>query len=168
MKQRIVISGLGGQGALTLVRLLAECAGRLGLEAIASETHGMAQRGGAVVSMVKVGDFRGPLIGTGQAEAGLFLHEGNLAVHGFYLGKGALAVVNTSRTGDYRAVDASGIARKMGIPKAANLVLLGYAAALGGLFCSPGDIEATLAAFSSGLRLVFDVRALRAGAKSAP
>ena len=45
MKQQIIVSGLGGQGALTLTRLLAEAAQARGLEVITSETHGMAQRG---------------------------------------------------------------------------------------------------------------------------
>ena len=70
MKQQIIVSGLGGQGALTLTRLLAEAAAALGLPVITSETHGMAQRGGTVISMIKVGPFRGPLIPAGRRTAG--------------------------------------------------------------------------------------------------
>ena len=81
LKQQIIVSGLGGQGALTVTRLLAEAAAALGLEVITSETHGMAQRGGTVISMVKVGPFRGPLIPAGAADVGLFLAEKNLGVH---------------------------------------------------------------------------------------
>ena len=88
MKQQIIVSGLGGQGALTVTRLLAEAAAALGLEVITSETHGMAQRGGTVISMVKVGPFRGPLIPAGAADVGLFLHEKNLGVHRSYLAPG--------------------------------------------------------------------------------
>jgi hypothetical protein len=43
MKQRIVISGRGGQGILTLTRVLAEAAAAAGHHVITSETHGMAQ-----------------------------------------------------------------------------------------------------------------------------
>ena len=60
MKQQIIVSGLGGQGALTLTRLLAEAAAAMGLAVITSETHGMAQRGGTVISMIKVGPFGVP------------------------------------------------------------------------------------------------------------
>ena len=70
MKQQIIVSGLGGQGALTLTRLLAEAAAAMGLSVITSETHGMAQRGGTVISMIKVGPFQGPLIPAGEADWG--------------------------------------------------------------------------------------------------
>jgi indolepyruvate ferredoxin oxidoreductase beta subunit len=135
LKQQIIVSGLGGQGALTVTRLLAEAAAALGLEVITSETHGMAQRGGTVISMVKVGPFRGPLIPAGAADVGLFLHGKNLGVHRGYLAPGARVFVNTAAPGDYLAVDARKLAEEMGSPVAANLVLLGYAVAKGGLFC---------------------------------
>ncbi len=96
MKQQIIVSGLGGQGALTLTRLLAEAAAAMGLPVITSETHGMAQRGGTVISMIKVGPFRGPLIPAGEADRGLFLHPKNLAVHRFYLRDGGAVFVNAA------------------------------------------------------------------------
>ena len=58
---QIAITGRGGQGVLFLTRILSECALEMGLEVIASETHGMAMRGGSVISTLKVGPFRGPL-----------------------------------------------------------------------------------------------------------
>jgi indolepyruvate ferredoxin oxidoreductase beta subunit len=135
MQQQIIVSGLGGQGALTLTRLLAEAALALSLPVITSETHGMAQRGGTVISMVKVGPFRGPLIPAGEADVGLFLHAPNLAVHRFYLKPDAAVFVNTGAPGDYLHVDARALAQQLGAPVTANLILLGYAAAQGGLFC---------------------------------
>ena len=140
-KQQIIVSGLGGQGALTLTRLLAEAAAAAGLSVLTSETHGMAQRGGTVISMVKVGPFRGPLIPAGAAAVGLFLHEKNLGVHRSYLGPGARVFVNTAALGDYLAVDARRLAEEMGAPVAANLILLGFAAAKGGLFCGVELLE---------------------------
>ena len=106
MKQQIIVSGLGGQGALTLTRLLAEAAAAMGLAVITSETHGMAQRGGTVISMIKVGPFRGPLIPAGEADRGLFLHPKNLAVHRFYMRPGGAVFVNAGTPGDYLGVDA--------------------------------------------------------------
>jgi indolepyruvate ferredoxin oxidoreductase beta subunit len=140
-KQQIIVSGLGGQGALTVTRLLAEAAAALGLEVITSETHGMAQRGGTVISMVKVGPFRGPLIPAGAADVGLFLAEKNLGVHRGYLTPGAQVFVNSGAAADFSRVDARRLAEEMGTPVAANLILLGFAAAQGGLFCGVELLE---------------------------
>jgi indolepyruvate ferredoxin oxidoreductase beta subunit len=138
MKQQIIVSGLGGQGALTLIRLLAEAAAALDLPVITSETHGMAQRGGTVISMLKVGPFRGPLIPAGEADCGLILHAKNLPVHRFYLKPGGTAFVNTATPGDYVNIDARALAGAHQLPPvAANLILLGYAAGRGGLFVKP-------------------------------
>ena len=77
MNMQIAITGRGGQGVLFLTRILSECALDMGLEVIASETHGMAMRGGSVISTLKVGPFRGPLIGSGQADLMLVLDPGS-------------------------------------------------------------------------------------------
>jgi len=138
MKQQIIVSGLGGQGALTVTRLLAEAAAALGLPVITSETHGMAQRGGTVISMIKVGPFKGPLIPAGAADCGLFLHEKNLAVHHFYLKPGGAVFVNTATPGDYQHIDARALAAAHNLPPvSANLILLGFAAGNRGLFAEP-------------------------------
>ncbi|MBM4274666.1 MAG: pyruvate ferredoxin oxidoreductase [Deltaproteobacteria bacterium] len=142
MKQQIIISGLGGLGALTLTRLLAEAAAALGLEVITSETHGMAQRGGAVISMVKVGPFKGPLIPAGSADLGLFLTLKTLPAHRFYLKPGGAAFVNTATPGDYFHVDGLALSAQLHLPPvAANLALLGYAVGKGGLFCGADLLE---------------------------
>ncbi|MHB8067147.1 MAG: 2-oxoacid:acceptor oxidoreductase family protein [Desulfobaccales bacterium] len=141
MKQQIIISGLGGQGALTITRLLAEAAAALDLEVLTSETHGMAQRGGTVISMIKVGPFRGPLIPPGRADVGLFLALKNLAVHRFYLRADAAVFVNSPVPGDFQNIDAQGLARQLGAAVAANLILLGYAAGKQALFCGPELLE---------------------------
>jgi indolepyruvate ferredoxin oxidoreductase beta subunit len=142
MKQQIIVSGLGGQGAVTLARLLAEAALALGLPVITSETHGMAQRGGTVISMIKVGPFRGPLISAGAADLGLFLHEKNLGVHRHYLRPGGTLVVNGATPGDYLALDALSLAAGLGLPPVtANLIILGFAAGNDALFCRADLLE---------------------------
>jgi indolepyruvate ferredoxin oxidoreductase, beta subunit len=147
MKQQIIVSGLGGQGALTLTRLLAEAAAAEGLSVITSETHGMAQRGGTVISMIKVGPYRGPLIPAGEADLGLFLYPKNLAVHCFYLREGGAVFVNSPLPGDYLSVDARSLAAAHGLPPvAANLILLGFAAGHGGLFAGPDLLAAMIEA----------------------
>jgi len=167
MKQQIIVSGLGGQGALTITRVLAEAAAALGLEVLTSETHGMAQRGGTVISMIKVGPFRGPLIPAGRADVGLFLHPKNLAVHRFYLRTDAKVFVNSGARGDYQGLDAVGLARQMGAPVAANLVLLGYAAAQKGLFCGAQLLEQVIREQTPERFRDLNLKALRLGAAAA-
>ena len=167
MKQQIIISGLGGQGALTVTRVLAEAAAALGLEVLTSETHGMAQRGGTVISMIKVGPFRGPLIPAGRADVGLFLHPGNLGVHRFYLRAGGAVFVNAAAPGAYQHLDARGLARQMGAPVAANLILLGYAAARRGLFCSPEILEQVIKDKTPARFRALNLKALQTGVAAA-
>lgn len=164
MQQQIIISGLGGQGALTVTRLLAEAAAALGLEVLTSETHGMAQRGGTVISMVKVGPFRGPLIPAGSADVGLFLHPKNLPLHLPFLKKDAAVFVNTDSPGDYRHLDAQDLARQMGAPVVANLILLGYAAAQKGLFCGVELLERQILEKIPARFRDLNLKALRLGA----
>lgn len=66
---KIVLAGVGGQGILLAAEILGTAAIKEGLDVRASEIHGMAQRGGAVVSMVKIGkNVHSPLILDGNAD----------------------------------------------------------------------------------------------------
>jgi len=65
----IVLSGVGGQGILVASDILAEAAMESGLDVKKSEVHGMAQRGGSVVSQVRFGEkIYSPLIRKGGAD----------------------------------------------------------------------------------------------------
>ncbi len=167
MKQQIIVSGLGGQGALTLTRLLAEAAFAAHLPVLTSETHGMAQRGGTVISMVKVGPFRGPLILAGAADVGLFLTLKNLAIHGFYLKPDAARFVNSGTSGAYWHLDARTLAQQLGAPVVANLILLGYAAGRGALFCDPPLLEKVIADKSPARFRESNLRAFGEGVEAA-
>jgi indolepyruvate ferredoxin oxidoreductase beta subunit len=68
MDYQIVLTGIGGQGVIFLVKLLGECAKLKGIPFLGTETHGMAQRGGTVVCFVKFGNFYAPLIEKGSAD----------------------------------------------------------------------------------------------------
>jgi indolepyruvate ferredoxin oxidoreductase beta subunit len=148
MRQQLVISGLGGQGVLFLTRVIAESALRRGVAVLTAETHGMAQRGGSVLSTIKVGGFRSPLIARGTADVGLFLAAENLPVHGPLLRPDGALLVVTNEPGAWRAVDAAAVARALGAPLLANLVLLGAAVASDLLCVGRMDIEATIHAIS--------------------
>ncbi len=52
----VLISGVGGQGLLTLSRVLGQAVLYEGLKVVISETHGMSQRGGSVTVFLRIGD----------------------------------------------------------------------------------------------------------------
>ncbi len=183
MKQQIILSGLGGQGVLFVSKILGEAALARGLSVLMSETHGMAQRGGNVIAHVKVFERQrereaggpdpvmdpawhvSPLIRPGHAHVLLALHEEGVKAHGHFLSPDGVLLCNrTPRTGP-RDVDATGIARRLGHPVAANLVLLGFAAASGALFCSLDDLRRVLEALG-GPRRDANLAALEAGAQA--
>jgi indolepyruvate ferredoxin oxidoreductase beta subunit len=182
IRQQILISGVGGQGVLFITGLLAEAAINKGLPVFTSETHGMAQRGGTVVSHLKVGDFSSPLIRPFKADGLLVLKDENIAQHGSFLKTGGWAVINSES--DLKAekkiaasaIDADRLAQEISSPKSANLIVLGFALARAGqtskgrinLFCSLTDIKRVLKGkFGSREKLLnSSVRALEAGYKA--
>lgn len=70
MKQNILIAGVGGQGNLFASAVLAKSAMRRGYQVLETETIGAAQRGGSVVSHVRIADqvLYSPLIPDGHAD----------------------------------------------------------------------------------------------------
>lgn len=179
VKQQILISGVGGQGVLFVTGLLAQAAIDKGLPVFTSETHGMAQRGGTVVSHFKVGDFSSPLIRPFQADGLLVLKDENIVQHGSFLKKEGWAVVNSGNDisiDDHTAakgVDADKLAQEISNPKSVNLIVLGYAVARAGqktgngqgLFCSLADIKKVLRKKFAGRKKMLDasLQALDAG-----
>ena len=65
---RICLTGVGGQGTLLATMVVAEAAIYAGHNVLASEVHGMAQRGGVVESTVMIGNMRSPIISDGEAD----------------------------------------------------------------------------------------------------
>lgn len=141
MKMQMAITGRGGQGILFLTKILTECALRSGQEVICSETHGMAQRGGSVVSTLKIGPFRGPLIRSGQADLILALDEETIPVFTHLLAAHGTMIVNSKQSSNFLAIDATGLAAKVGLPLMANLILLGFALHHKKLFCAYDLVE---------------------------
>ena len=62
MEYEIFLTGIGGQGILSITDILCNAAVGMGFKVRGSETHGMAQRGGTVESNVRFGDVFSPLI----------------------------------------------------------------------------------------------------------
>jgi indolepyruvate ferredoxin oxidoreductase beta subunit len=169
--QQIIISGVGGQGILFVTKLLAETALESGLSVLISETHGMAQRGGNVISHLKVSKrepgvgaepFVSPLIRPGRADLLLALHPDGEALHRYYLKDSGAIISNRTACESPTCLDADRIAMDLGSPVSANLVLLGFAAGSKSLFCSPEQLRATLERLG-GKRLEASLKAFQAG-----
>jgi indolepyruvate ferredoxin oxidoreductase beta subunit len=134
MNYQIVISGVGGQGVLFVTRLLAQACMDQGRHVLTSETHGMAQRGGTVISHLKTGTFSSPLIRPGKADLLVALKQENYAQHRGFLTPAGKALVNAApgTPGMEEAVclDAGSFAGIDGKGGPVNLFLLGGALAL--------------------------------------
>jgi len=147
----VSLMGVGGQGILLAAAIIAETASAEGLRVKASEVHGMAQRGGSVVSTVRFGaqvwspvaHAADVVIATelleGHRGLGLLAAEGTLVcavttriVPGSVLrGEEAypadLAAAAAARGVRLIAVDAEALAREAGTLRAVNVALLGAA-----------------------------------------
>lgn len=152
---RIFLTGVGGQGTLLASRLLGEAALAAGFNPMVSETHGMAQRGGVVVSTVVLGNLQSPLISPGEADIVLGFealeafraldrcHTGSLVIansatlvpYPVAIGQAKYPSVDqmfqrlAEHVGGLLAFDAGELARQAGSPLAVNMVLLGALAA---------------------------------------
>ena len=142
----LVLCGLGGQGILFMTKVLSQAALRKSYNVMGAETHGMAQRGGSVVSHLRLGDVQGSLVRTGAAQVVLALEENEGYRNLPFIAPGGSLFVNTSSPTFPReevkvflarhniqchGVPASAIALSMGAPLSANLALLGYFSAFG-------------------------------------
>jgi len=138
---------VGGQGILFITRLLAETAIAKGLPVLTSETHGMAQRGGIVISHLKIGDFSSPLVRPGHADGLIALKPGNVALHRSFLKPDGWIAANTGEApapegGRVTArIDADAISLQLGNPQAVNLLVIGCALSTGRLFCTREELE---------------------------
>jgi indolepyruvate ferredoxin oxidoreductase beta subunit len=148
---RIFLTGVGGQGTLLASRVLGEAALAAGLNPLVSETHGMAQRGGIVVSTVVLGELKSPIISLGEADIVLGFealetfraldrcHAGTLVIanaativpypvaigQAQYPPVARMFELMAAQVGGLLAFDAGACARQAGSPLAVNMVLLG-------------------------------------------
>jgi len=68
LKFNIIINGVGGQGLITLAKIIAEAAFKTGFDVKISELHGLSQRGGSTKTEVRFGkEIWSPLIPRGKA-----------------------------------------------------------------------------------------------------
>jgi indolepyruvate ferredoxin oxidoreductase beta subunit len=140
MKLEIVCAGIGGRGVLLASTIVIETAIAAGYSAIASDEYGMSQRGGSVVSLVKVGDFKSPLIGRENADVLLAFEESEFYRNLVFLKRGGMAIVNTpkdalpdkinnllaERNNNCFLINADDIAKEKGMIQASNMAILGF------------------------------------------
>jgi indolepyruvate ferredoxin oxidoreductase beta subunit len=83
-KFNLIISGVGGQGLITLLKIISEAAAIEGYDIRASELHGLSQRGGSVEVHIRFGkNVYTPLVPQGKADLILSL-ETQEALNGLY------------------------------------------------------------------------------------
>ena len=148
MKSNIILSGVGGQGILTIASVIDIAALMQNLHIKQSEVHGMSQRGGAVQSHVRISDqeIYSDLIPMGKADLILSVEPMELLRYIPYLNKNGWIVTDSStfeNIVDYPdkhdlfkqiktyhnhvILNAKQEAKKLGNSKVANMILLGAA-----------------------------------------
>jgi indolepyruvate ferredoxin oxidoreductase beta subunit len=96
----ILISGVGGQGVLLTSKVIAEAALLAGLDVKQSEVHGMAQRGGSVLSQVRFGDkVFSPIVSEGEADLLIGFEPLETARYLHFLKDEGIVVYNTRPIG---------------------------------------------------------------------
>ena len=94
----ILIAGVGGQGTLLASKILGYLAQAAGYDVKVSEVHGMAQRGGSVVTYVRLGDtVHSPIIEPGQADVLLAFEELEALRYAPHLRPGGAVYVSRQR-----------------------------------------------------------------------
>ncbi len=148
MKYDIILAGVGGQGVLSLAAIIATGAMKDGLNVRQSEVHGMAQRGGAVLSHLRISDkdIASDLVAKGTASLILSMEPLEVLRYVDYLAPdGAIvtaseAVVNITNYPDIESVygklqkypqvkivDSVSLAKEAGSARATNMVIIGAA-----------------------------------------
>ena len=152
MTKSIMIVGVGGQGTLLTSRILGGVMENAGYMVKVSEVHGMAQRGGSVVTFVRYGDsVAEPIVEEGQADVLIAFERLEALRYARFLKKDGVLIVNDLRidpisvvmgTREYPQdiienlekeytvykINANEEALRLGNPRVFNNVVLGMAA----------------------------------------
>lgn len=182
----IVIAGVGGQGVLLASKVLSESALASGMDVKQNEVHGMAQRGGSVISFVRIGDkVFSPVVIPGTADILISFEPLEALRYVHYLKPGGMLVYNkvtinpsTVASGlatypadveaqiakacpDARGIDALSIAQEAGNAKAVNMVMVG--AVMKKLPINAQVVEGVVRAVSKDKGVDINLRALNGG-----
>jgi len=153
LRMNIALAGVGGQGTLVAGKLLGTVAIKLGLDVKVSEVHGMSQRGGSVITYVRMGSkVFSPIIEAGTADfclafeelealrwSGLLKTSGTMIINSqkirplpVLMGKAQYpqeirSVIESAADGKARIIEIDALASALtaGSPRAVNMVMLG-------------------------------------------
>lgn len=152
MVKNIMIVGVGGQGTLLTSRIIGKTALEMGYDVKISEVHGMAQRGGSVVTYVRFGEkVSEPVVEEGCADVIIAFERLEAYRYAHFLKKDGVLIVNDCRIDPMTVVigareypegiieglkkehsvctiDAQSVALELGNSKVLNSVVLGYSA----------------------------------------
>jgi len=94
---KIVLVGVGGQGILTISDVIAFATLNKGLNILGSEVHGMAQKGGSVITNLKIGkELYSPSIPLGSAHILVSLEENETLRYMKYLKPKGIVITSTT------------------------------------------------------------------------
>lgn len=148
----IMVVGVGGQGTLLTSRIIGKTALAKGYDVKLSEVHGMAQRGGSVVTFVRYGEIvREPVVEEGSVDVLISFERLEALRYAHFLKKDGVLIVNDckiepmtvvtgastypeniienlSKTHTVYTIDGKGIANDLGNSKVLNSVVLGLSA----------------------------------------
>lgn len=187
----ILICGVGGQGTVLAAKLIAQAALAKGMQVRSAETIGMAQRGGSVVSHVRLGQSYSPLIPYGQADVMIAFEPCEAVRNIAYLKQGGVVAVSAKTVEPVTAslsgktfdaaemisflkkhasrvivLDTDELSGKLGSAKAANTLLLGAAVSSGMLGVTMDDIKSALKVLVKPDFIELNEKALEMGAKA--
>lgn len=167
MKKDIILSGVGGQGILSIAAIIGFAALERNLFVKQSEVHGMSQRGGAVQSHLRISDkeISSDLIPYGEADLIISVEPMESLRYLPFLSIDGWIITNTTpfinipnypdmeslvtKINSYKnviAFNADEVARKVKAPKSSNVVILGAASQF---------LEIPLENIKSGIKTLF-------------
>ncbi len=183
MKYDIVLGGVGGQGILLASEVIAEAALKKKYKVMMAETHGMAQRGGSVVSHVRLGDIYGALVPEGQGELVVGFEHMEAFRQLKFLKKRGKIVINTHQIKpvtldtypaldydltdyDVLQLDATQLAMDLGNVIVMNMVMLGAVSEFADLPVSEQELKEALKEIIPPQFVEIDLNAFEQGAKA--
>jgi len=144
-KLDVLLVGVGGQGVVTLARLLSEAALKCGFNVMLAETRGLSQRGGSVKVFLRIGKVYAPIFDVADVIIGLELTE--TLRNMYYAGENTVVIVNNrlipvnmkkteskkliiekimEKSKNLEIIDAEGVAINVGSIRSENIAMLGY------------------------------------------
>lgn len=153
VKLNLLVAGIGGQGIITLGKIIANAVIDAGKKCLVAETHGLAQRGGAVNIHIRIGEVMSPLIPLRGADYLIALEATEALRNLNYASKDkTLLILNKlivrpvlpkvklveledidKRLSEFKRiwVDSQSITESVGNPKGVNIAILGFIVGLG-------------------------------------